>query len=100
MKELIDNVFHYTGYLAINKNVKLTNSITANTFAWCDYDMMEITFRNLILNAIKFSHSGQEVIVYASDKNNKIQITIEDHGIGIPDALLNQLLSRIYRKPD
>lgn len=91
LKELIDNVFHYTGYLAKNKNVKLTNSIDANAIAWCDYDMMEITFRNLILNAIKFSHSGQEVIAYTSDKISKIQITIEDHGIGIPDAMLNQI---------
>jgi len=91
LKELIDNVFHYTGYLAKNKNVKLTNSIDANTLAWCDYDMMEITFRNLILNAIKFSHHGQEVIAYASDINNKVQVTIEDHGIGIPNTMLNQL---------
>jgi two-component system sensor histidine kinase/response regulator len=91
MKELIDNVFHYTDYLAKNKSIKLINSIEPDTFAWCDYDMMDITFRNIILNAIKFSHPRGEVAAYATVNNKHIRITIEDHGIGIPHTMLNQL---------
>jgi two-component system, OmpR family, sensor histidine kinase ArlS len=45
-------------------------------------DLLEIAFRNLIDNALKFSNDEIEVMVAITDKY--INIRIIDHGIGIP----------------
>jgi len=51
-----------------------------------DINMVTTILRNLIANAIKFSHPGSEIIISAekeSDKSFKFQV--QDHGIGIAE---------------
>lgn len=52
---------------------------------------------NLLTNAIKFSYPGSEVQIRASqirmDGKTGIELAIEDHGIGMPPALVKSLLA-------
>lgn len=53
---------------------------------------------NLIDNAIKYSHAGGEIIVTAAPKDgNAIEITVQDHGIGMPGSVVGGLFSKFYR---
>jgi signal transduction histidine kinase len=45
--------------------------------------MINLVFRNLILNAIKFSESGGTIEVSAKDQNGFYVIAVKDHGVGI-----------------
>lgn len=40
---------------------------------------------NLISNAIKFSPVGETISVKVEDKGSNVEISVNDHGIGIPD---------------
>jgi signal transduction histidine kinase len=46
---------------------------------------------NLITNAVKFSFSGDRIVISAFCFDRQIRIAIEDHGIGIPADLLTGL---------
>lgn len=52
---------------------------------------------NLIDNAIKYSHDGGEVKVSANTKDDFIEITVQDSGIGIPESIVGNLFGKFYR---
>jgi len=49
---------------------------------------------NLISNAIKFSNEGNEIIVGIKDKNEFVEISVKDNGIGIEDIHLDMIFDR------
>jgi len=50
-----------------------------------DQNMLDVVFRNLLNNAIKFSHLGGEIEFRAFSENNQCIISLKDHGIGIKE---------------
>lgn len=58
-----------------------------------DLKMISAVLRNLISNALKFSHIGGEVVICFSDCGDSIKIAIKDKGVGIADEKINRLLS-------
>ncbi|RUO99793.1 stimulus-sensing domain-containing protein [Hyphomicrobium sp.] len=53
-------------------------------------------FTNLIDNALSFSPEGAMVTVRAKPNGNKVEITVEDEGPGIPPDKLGQIFDRFY----
>ena len=52
---------------------------------------------NLVDNAIKYSHENGEVLVAAAVKENFVEITVTDHGIGMPGNVVGNLFNKFYR---
>ena len=48
---------------------------------------------NLISNAIKFSPKGADIHVKVVNEGDNIRISVNDHGIGIPDNIKNQVFN-------
>lgn len=48
---------------------------------------------NLISNAIKFSPSGESILVKVAQGDDDVVISVQDHGIGIPDKLKDQVFN-------
>ncbi|MEM1319793.1 MAG: tetratricopeptide repeat protein [Bacteroidota bacterium] len=67
-----------------------------------DYDPEQIkqVMTNLIANAIKFTPSGGEVKVRVLKKEGRLQIDVQDDGIGIPKEALPQIFARFYQVDD
>ncbi|MDD7909776.1 ATP-binding protein [Pseudovibrio exalbescens] len=49
---------------------------------------------NLLSNAVRYSEAGGQVDVRCVRDANSIKFTVEDHGVGIPEELLEQVFSR------
>ena len=47
--------------------------------------MLNVVLRNLLNNAIKFSHVGGEIEIRAFRDNGNCIISLKDHGVGIKD---------------
>ena len=60
----------------------------------CDPEMIQRIVLNLISNAIKFSDEGDEILVDFKDKNELIEISVKDNGIGIEEKNLNMIFDR------
>jgi len=52
---------------------------------------------NLISNAIKYSKEGKTIDVRTDLQNAHLEITVEDHGIGIPQSEQSHLFTRFFR---
>ena len=73
------------------KDIKLSYSLSKDINIYADYDMMEIILRNLISNAIKFTHKNGEVTIKANQDKDNVIISVSDTGVGIKQEKLQKL---------
>ena len=62
-----------------------------------DCVLIEQVFVNLIDNAIKYSDQQAEITIRAKKLKNEIEISIMDHGSGIPTEDLEKIFNKFYR---
>jgi two-component system, sensor histidine kinase and response regulator len=65
------------------KHLTLHHSIQSNLNVSADLQMVKTIFRNLIGNAVKYTPTGGEIIISASENNQFVEIVVSDNGIGI-----------------
>ena len=60
----------------------------------CDPEKIERIVLNLISNAIKFSNYGDEIFVQVKDRNEFVEISVKDNGVGIEEKHLDMIFDR------
>ncbi len=75
---------------ATNKNIKLVSSADNSTAVMADVNMVNTILRNLISNALKYSHKGGTVHIEAETGDKFAAISVVDNGVGMtPDVKEN-----------
>jgi signal transduction histidine kinase len=59
--------------------------------------MIAQVIQNLLINAIKYSSHADIITVHFRKMENCLQVTVEDHGIGIQPADQEKIFDRFYR---
>lgn len=62
-----------------------------------DQDRLEQVFRNIIMNAIKYSPGGGPISVSVRKLQNEVTVTVTDPGIGIPRNELSRIFEEFSR---
>lgn len=62
-----------------------------------DRSSLSEVFSNLIDNAIKYSNEGGVINVTADAKGDFVEVSVEDHGIGMPPDVVGNLFHKFYR---
>ncbi len=68
---------------AKQKFVELKYSISDNCIAFADANMINTVIRNLVSNAIKFTHKNGTVEILTQCIDNEVFVTVNDSGVGI-----------------
>jgi len=94
LKSILDQVVHNFKFNINIKKLTLNINVSKDLFIYADINTIKIVLRNLIDNAIKYSHQKSTIHVCASIKKatNLCELSIEDFGIGIEEKTLQQLL--------
>jgi len=79
------------------KKIALNNTLSENCSAYADGNMIQTIIRNLISNAIKFTHPGGRIDIFETCESDSIKLSIKDSGVGIRDTDLDKLF-RIDKK--
>lgn len=82
LRKMVDDNFELLSSLHL-KEVTLENKIPENATAMADMNMINLVFRNLILNAIKFTKSGGKIVVETKEESDQYVVSIADNGVGI-----------------
>ncbi|MBX7241246.1 MAG: HAMP domain-containing histidine kinase [Bacteroidia bacterium] len=85
LSELIDTVFNTLSLIAEQKKISISHDIAPDLKVIAETNFLSFLMRNLVSNAIKFTHEKGEVkissLFIAPDK---IRIMVKDNGVGIP----------------
>ena len=88
---LVDNVFAIFGHLASKKRITLVANIPRTLHIYADIDSLTIILRNLVDNAIKYTHEGGRIEINALLGNDGVSIQVSDTGVGMPEEKLQNI---------
>jgi PAS domain S-box-containing protein len=91
LAEVVDQQFEVLKNAANSKSINLINQVSHEINVYADKDMVKTILINLTNNSIKFTRPGGIITVNASIKNNDVEITVEDNGVGIESSVLENM---------
>jgi signal transduction histidine kinase len=80
--------------VAQEKRIDLKNNVNENLKVLSDPNMVNLVLRNLMLNAIKFTNNGGEVVVSAEQEGEWVVVSVKDNGVGISPENLDQIFDK------
>jgi signal transduction histidine kinase/ligand-binding sensor domain-containing protein len=83
LDDLCEELKSYCLPLAKNKNIALKFPASCTHHVFADKNTLQLVLRNLITNAIKFSHPNSSVIVEIEEHKSEIVVKVIDYGIGM-----------------
>ncbi|MDP4193320.1 MAG: PAS domain S-box protein [Bacteroidota bacterium] len=76
---------------AADKSISISNCINNSHFVLADPIMLSTILRNLLDNAIKFSHKGGHIMIGSAATDSHIEISVSDSGDGIPEDVIDKV---------
>ena len=77
--------------IASKKEIKLSSSVGIDNSVFADKNMILLVMRNLVSNAIKFTHKKGEISIDAAEQDSFVKIKVTDNGVGMPEEKMNSL---------
>ena len=96
LKNYIKSIaYNYEGK-ALEKNIVIKYQLE-NIEALIDKEKFAQVIINILSNAIKYNNGNNAIYIKVFKKNNSINISIKDSGIGIPKSEYKNIFERFYR---
>ncbi|MDG5767518.1 two-component regulator propeller domain-containing protein [Balneolales bacterium ANBcel1] len=80
---------------AIGKSIQLYSTVSPEreVMVYADRNLLSVVLRNLINNAIKFTHENGRVEISAEEKEDCVEIVVSDNGVGMSPDQIDQVLN-------
>lgn len=97
LSNIVNTIIDSFYTIALQKEITIINNINSDINVFIDFNLMQIIFRNLITNSIKFSYKNSRIEINANKCIDQfIQISIKDYGTGIkPDKIDSVFINNI-----
>lgn len=76
---------------ALKKNITIESNVDKDNLVYIDNSLTTTILRNLLTNAIKFTHTNGKIIVSTKKKNEFLEVSITDTGVGIDPKNIEKL---------
>ncbi|MCD6178446.1 MAG: tetratricopeptide repeat-containing sensor histidine kinase [Bacteroidales bacterium] len=88
LNEAIKDVFEIFKNQAKFKNINVRLELKGQKNVYADSNMIGTVIRNLLSNALKFTHENGQIVILTQQKDDMVEFSISDNGKGIlPDDL-------------
>jgi heavy metal sensor kinase len=91
--ESINEVKNFAKLHQIKIKFELIDTIEVKGYS----NLLKIAIKNILKNAIQFSHENSDILVKSYKKDDFFNISIQDFGIGIEDKEQNKIFEKFYR---
>jgi len=94
LRKIVDDNFEQLGSIQ-SKKISFVNEVPENSIGYADNNTINLVFRNLITNAMKFTDDGGEIKISAEAKGNEWVVSVKDNGIGMNKDIQSMLFDKI-----
>lgn len=94
---LVDEAADFLRDTAKRSNVEITAVNSTPFFVQGNRTAIRQIMINLISNAVKYNRDGGSVLISVDDKDNRVNISVNDEGSGIPHAEIDRIFDKFYR---
>lgn len=91
LSSLVNDEMKLYAVAASNKNITFDVDVPKSCLVFADRQMIGIVIRNLINNAVKFSHEGQTISIKCVCENQRSIISVVDQGVGMTTEQISKL---------
>lgn len=91
LSELVSQSISHHKEIAKQKEITISHTLDLPVYVNTDPNMVQTVLRNLLVNAIKFSNNGDDIIVSAREVDSLVEVTVKDNGVGISADNLQKL---------
>lgn len=93
LKPIADSVITFLEQQYRMKSIEIQNNIPERVRVICNEKSLEVIFRNLLTNAIKFTPNGGQISFSSEDSGQKTAVLLKDSGIGMSDDVVEKLFA-------
>jgi len=97
---LLEDAVREVAPLARAREVELRTELPERLDVHADAEALTRIVINLLGNGVKFSPAGAAVRVSAAAEGDRVRLTVEDRGPGIPPEQLERVFERFHRAPE
>lgn len=97
LSNLLENLRGNLQLAAADQQLEIRLNSTRSPLGWTD--LLERALDNLLRNAVRFNPAPQPIELEVSERDGRLQISVRDHGPGVPENLLGQLGEPFVRAP-
>lgn len=89
--EAITDTFELLHSVALGKNISFKCITKENTMVYADYNMVKTVLRNLVSNAVKYTHADGNISTEFEVIDNYVHVHVSDNGTGMRPEVLDSL---------
>lgn len=93
LKSASEKILSLASSAAKKKDIHIVNLVDQNIFVEADVNMLHSILRNLFSNAIKFTNNSGTITLEAKEKNDFVEISVSDNGIGIAEDVKQNMFT-------
>lgn len=98
---LIEEALAAHRFLAEENGLLLASEVAlGEELVLADPERVQVVFRNLASNAVKYSSRGKKITFKACLAGNAVRFDVADEGEGIPEQYLDKVFERFFRVPE
>ena len=95
INEQINNIIENIELMAIQKNILLASTFLGDTiYCMINTDKFQRIVENLLINAVKFTHSGGRIDVTVKVIEGYAEISCKDTGIGMTPEIIDSIFEQ------
>jgi len=101
LSELVNTNINLHKVMAENKEIRISSGVKGALRAYGDREMIGSVLRNLVNNAVKFSHKGGVVEVDVAETGDFLEVIVRDQGVGMSQENADKLfrIDAKYKSP-
>ncbi len=91
LKKIVDENLKTTLPMSEQKQIKVDNHVPEDCYVQTDVNFLGLVIRNLVVNAIKFTHEKGQIYLVAENQDGNVLISVNDNGVGMTKEDLEKL---------
>lgn len=92
LTKLIEENIHLFERVSFNKNIAVRHNAPEKLIVNADRNILNMVLRNLLSNALKFSHEGGLIQIVVKITSDSLLLQVIDEGVGMSEETISSLL--------